>query len=230
MTALESHALHAPHGIEFLRGLKPHEIDVILAAAKSRRFSAKCVMTRQGEPAGHLLLLCKGRARYFFETENGKKLNLRAITPGFIFGGAALVSGSSSYLLSSEAVRDSEVLVWEGPTIRALARRFRLLLENALFMALDHFRWYTSAYVALSSQSARERLARVLVALAPSIGQKVTDGIELDVTNEELANSANITPYTTSRMIREWKRIGALRKQRGKILLRSPERLLLRIV
>jgi hypothetical protein len=48
------------------------EIDSILAAVKRRRFSAKSVMTYQDEPADHLLLLWKGRARYFFETPNGK--------------------------------------------------------------------------------------------------------------------------------------------------------------
>jgi hypothetical protein len=30
--------------------------------------------------------------------------------------------------------------------------------------------------------------------MAKNIGQKVSGGIEIDVTNEDLANSANITP------------------------------------
>ena len=51
--------------------------------------------------------------------------------------------------------------------------------------------------------------------------------IELDVTNEELANCANVTPYTTSR---KWQRSGAIRKHRGKIIIRSPERFFLRVV
>jgi len=230
MAVLETRSGQAPDKIELLEGLQPQEIDLILSAGRLRRFSPKSVMTRQGESADHLLLLWGGRARYFFETQNGKKLNLKPITPGRVFGGAALVSNDSSYLLSTEALRESVVLVWERPTIRALARRFKLLLENALLTALDHFDWYVSAYAALSSQPARERLARVLANLAPSIGQKVLGGIELHISNEELANSANITPYTASRLIGEWKRIGALRKQRGKILMRSPERLLLGVV
>jgi CRP/FNR family transcriptional regulator, nitrogen oxide reductase regulator len=230
MTALEIRAVHVPHRIELLQGLGRQEIELILAAAKRRRFSAKSVMTHQGESADHLLLLWKGRARYFFETPNGKKLILIWITPGHVFGGAALVSRPSTYIVSTEAVRDSEVLVWDGPTIRALARRFPQLLENALFLAVDYISWYVAAHAALTSQTARERLAHVLVALGPSIGERVSEGIELDVTNEELANSANITPYTTSRMISEWQRSGAIRKHRGKILLRSPERLFLRVV
>jgi CRP-like cAMP-binding protein len=195
MPVLESRPNLALKSIDFLQGLKPQEVDLILASGKLRRFSRRCVMTHQGEPAGHLLLLWRGRARYFFETENGKKLNLRPITPGHIFGGAALVSGNSTYLLSSEALQDSVVLVWEGSKIRAFARRFHLLLENALSLALDLFTWYTSAYAALGSQTARERLAHVLVKLASAIGQKVQGGIELDLTNEELAHSANITPF-----------------------------------
>ena len=227
---LESRAVHAPHRIELLRGLGQKEIDLILAAAKRRRFSAKSVMTYQVEPADHLLLLWKGRARYFFETPNGKKLILRWITPSDIFGGAALVSRPSTYIVSTEAVRDSVVLLWDGPTIRALARRFPELLENAIFLAADYISWYVAAHAALTSKTAQERLAHVLLELAPSIGQKVAGGIELDVTNEELANSANITPYTTSRMLSEWQRSGAIRKHRGKIIIRSPERFFLRVV
>ena len=227
---LESRPVHAPSSIELLRGLGRRETDLILAAAKRRRFHAKCVMTYQGEPADHLLLLWKGRARYFFDTPNGKKLILMWITPGNIFGGAALVSRPSTYIVSTEAVRDSLVLIWDGPTIRALARRFTQLFENALFLAADHICWYVAAHAALTAKTAQERLAHVLLELAPSIGQKVAGGIELDVTNEELANSANITPYTTSRMVSEWQRSGAIRKHRGKILLRSPERFFLRVV
>ena len=230
MTAWKFRAVDAPHNIELLRGLNPHESDLILAAARPRRFPAKSVMTYQDEPADHLLLLWKGRARYFYETPNDKKLILKWIAPGHIFGGAALLSRPCTYLVSTEAVRDSIVLEWNGSTIRGLARRFPQLLENAHCIDMEYLSWYVAAHAALTSQSARERLASVLFGLAKSVGQKVSGGVELDVTNEELANSANITQYTASRFMSEWQRSGAIRKQRGKIVLRSPERLFLRVV
>ena len=149
---------------------------MILAAVKRCRFFAKSVMTYQNEPADHLMLLWKGRARYFFETPNAKKLILRWIIAGDIFGGAALVSRASTYLVSTEAVRDSVVLVWDGPTIRALARRFPELFENALFLGADYISWFVAAHAALTSKTAQERLAHVLLELA----------------TRELANSANM--------------------------------------
>ncbi len=129
MSALESRAFRLRPSIELLRGLKPHEADLILASAKTRRVPAKSVMTYQGEPADNLLLLWKGRARYFFEAPSGKKLILMSITPGNAFGGAALAQRPSTYLLSTEAVRDSIVLIWDGPTIRGLASRFSQLMS-----------------------------------------------------------------------------------------------------
>ncbi len=228
MTALEIRAVDVPPSTELLRGLEQQEIDVILAAARLRRFRASSVITHQGDRADQLFLLCTGRARYFVDTPDGKKLNLIWITPGHIFGAAALEPPPSTYPASTEAVRNSIMLVWDGPTIRTLARRFPQLMINAFHTAIDYLSWYIGTHAALTSQSARERLAHVLLGYAPSIGQKVSGGIELDVTNEELAHAANITPYTTSRVISEWHRTGAVRKHRGRILLRSLERLFLR--
>jgi len=223
MTAWEFHHSDAPRNIDLLRGMKTNEIDSILAAGGTRRFAARSVMTYQGEPAEYLLLLWKGRARYFYETTGGKKLILKWITPGHIFGGAALVSEPAKYLVSTEAVRDSIVVEWNGRTIRALTRQFPHLLENAHRIDMDYVSWCVSAYASLTSQNAGERLATVLYGLARTVGQKVSGGIEVDVTNEELADSAHITPYTTSRLISKWERSGVVRKSRGKIILRSPK-------
>jgi len=230
MTVLQLRRL-VTDNVELLRGLSRREMDLVLSSAKRRRFPAKSVITYQGEPADRLLLLRQGRARYFFETPHGKKLILRWIAPGDVFGGAALISRPSQYIVSTEAVTDSTVLVWDGATIRDLARQFPRILENTLYLAADYISWYVAAHAALTSKTARERLAHVLVELAPNLGQRTSGGeIELDVTNEELANSANISPYTTSRTISKWQKSGVLRKRRGKILLRSAESLFLRVV
>jgi CRP-like cAMP-binding protein len=228
MTALGLRGVDISPSNELLRGLSPPEIDLILTAAKPRRFSAKSVITYQGEPADRLFLLAKGRARYFYDGVDGKKLILRWITPGHILGAGALTLPPFTYLVSTEAVRDSTVLVWDGPNIRALARRFPRLMMNAYLTAADYLSWYVGTHAALTSQTARERLAHVLLGYAPSVGLKVSGGIELDMTNQELAEAANINVYTASRLISEWHRTGAIRKHRGKILLRSGKRLFLR--
>ena len=99
-------------------------------------------------------------------------------------------------------------------------------MENALLVAFDYLAAYRAAHASLICNSAPQRLAHVLAHLADGIGQKVPGGIELDVRNEELANEANISPFTTSRLLNAWQREGILIKRRGKVLLRFPGRLL----
>jgi CRP-like cAMP-binding protein len=197
----------------------------ILAAAKPRRFAANSVITNQGNPADHLFLLTKGRARYFFDECGGRHILLHWLTPGDLIGGNTLLAKPASYLLSSETVRESSLLVWDRATIRGIAVQHPILLENALSIASDYLSWYLAAHVALTCHSAEQRLAGVLESLAGVIGQKVSGGVELDITNEELANAANVTHFTASRLMGRWQRHNVVKKSRGKILLRYPARL-----
>ena len=131
------------------------------------------------------------------------------------------------YLVSTEAVTSTTALEWDRATIRSFSAQFPQLLENGLLIAYDYFVLYRSLHISAICHSARQRLAQVLGNLASGLGRQVADGIELDIRNEELASEANITIFTTSRLLNEWQRKGILTKGRVKILLRSPEALML---
>jgi len=214
----------------FLEGLAPAELKTIMSAAKQRRYLANSVIVNQGDPADHFFLLLSGRARYFYITPDGRKVILLWLPPGATFGAAALVFQPSEYVASTEAVKHSSVLVWDRATIRALVARYPRLADTVLLVSFGYFAAYNAVHVSMICHSARQRLAQVLAHLATGFGQKVAEGIELDVRNEELANEANVTQFTASRLLREWQRQGIVRKSRGKILLRSPERLFLQEV
>ena len=210
----------------FLEGFTSAELKSILAAAQVRRFASDAVILNQDHPASDLFLLLTGRARFFFVTEKGQKVILLWIPPGDIFGLASLMPPPDEYGLSAEAVRNSSALVWDRAVLRNLAARHPRLLENAFYMVMHYLAAYRAAHRALICGNARERLAQVLVSLAKGIGEKVTGGVELNIRNEELANEANVTVFTASRLLSEWQRKGMLSKGRNKILLRSPELLL----
>jgi CRP-like cAMP-binding protein len=136
---------------------------------------------------------------------------------------------NSLYLLlkGTETVRDSTLLFWDRPTIRRLVQRYPRLLENALFTATEYLAFYVATHIALTCHTGAQRIAAILLTLAEGIGRHTTGGIELDVTNEELAEAANVTHFTASRLISAWQRAGALVKTRGRILLRPTGKLLL---
>ena len=167
-----------PSGLKsrFFEGLAQRDLETIRAAAKERRYRASSVITNQGNPAEHLFLLTSGHARYFYLTQDGHKTLLLWLTPGDILGGAAFLSNPSKYLISTEAVKDSSFLVWDRATIRSLAAKYPRLLENALFMGSDYLAWYLADHVALICETARERLAQILVHLAGRYWRKSCRG------------------------------------------------------
>ena len=213
---------------DFLDGLAPSDRKRILAAARPRRFAATSAITNQGQPADHLFLLTQGRARFFFDARAGQHILLHWLGPGELIGGRTLLAKPGSYLLSTETVRECNFLVWDRATIRSFATQYPVLLENALSTASDYLAWYIATHVALTCHTAEQRLAGVLDTLFGSMGKRIPGGVELDVTNEELANAANITPFTASRLMNSWQRSGFVKKSRGKLLLRHPSRFLLR--
>ena len=209
----------------FFEGMEAPDIKTILAAGTQQRFRANSVIHNQGYPAGQLFLLLTGRIRRFFLTEDGQKVVLLRVPPGEIFGEATLLARPAEYLVSAEAIINSSALVWSRATMHGFCERYPRLVENALLISFDYLAAYRAVHASLICNSAPQRLARVLGNLAAGIGQKVPGGVELDVRNEELANEANISPFTASRLLSAWQREGILVKSRGKVLLRYPYRL-----
>ena len=209
----------------FLQQLDPSAISAVLGAAKQQRYPAKSIIFRQDARAEQLFMVGSGQARYFYVTWSGKKMILAWLRPGEIVGLKAMLSSRSLYLVSAETISESDLLVWDSTTVRSLAMRYPGLWENALWVASDYFTLYIATHTTLVSHTARRRLADLLITLAEGLGRSVNQGIELNITNEELANAANVTHFTASRLIREWQRQGILEKYRGRILLRSPEAL-----
>ncbi len=210
----------------FLQGLPHDSRDAVLSAAAYRSLPARAIVTNQDDPADYFFMLTKGCARHYFVTVDGKKVLLFWLAPGDVFGASALLESPTSYLVSTEIVRDSTIAVWNRRTMRALMEEYPALLENALMIASDYLVWYVASHAALFCGNARERLAHVLTSLSVGLGRKVPGGLELHLSNEELANAANITPFTASRLLSQWQRNGALIKSRGKVLLRNPQRVL----
>jgi CRP-like cAMP-binding protein len=213
-----------PRGFD---GLTTTELDSILSAATHHYFAESTVILHQDDPADRLFLLVRGQGRQFVLTSGGRKVILHWLTAGQFFGGAAVVSTPLRYLASTEVLHESCALMWDRKTMREFVSRFPILLDNALSIAVtEHIAWSIADRVSLSADDATGRVAHLLVSLACGIGRVRSEGVEIQVGNEDLAAGANVTPFTVSRTLSDWQREGILKKGRGRILLQKPELLI----
>jgi CRP-like cAMP-binding protein len=202
-------------------GLNTEEIAAVVHAAKTERFAAHSVIFDQTHMAERMFLLTHGQARYFFITHAGRRILLPWLMPGDIAGARSVLSQPMHYHVSLEVLKDSRFLVWDRRTLRHLTISYPKFLRNALFIADIYLGWFLTAHIALTCFSARQRCASVLKSIALTIGQTVEEGIEVEITNEELADASATTLFEASRFLGDWRRSGAIFKKRGKILVRS---------
>jgi CRP/FNR family transcriptional regulator, nitrogen oxide reductase regulator len=211
---------------KFLEGIPPSDRAIILGAATARRFQGRTVIAREEHDAERAFMFLEGRGRTFTMTDKGEKVLLLWIFPGDASGGRAIMSRPMKYLVNTETVVDSCVLVWHRNALLGLTKQFPVLLENALLIASDYLESYRDLHLAASYDTAGKRVARALDRLVKDVGQRIEDGVEFNVSNEDLANEANVTIFTVSRLLSEWRRKGLLMKSRGKVVVRSPEQLI----
>jgi CRP-like cAMP-binding protein len=223
---VKSNLMIEPASVRFFTGLEKSETNVILAAATRRKLKGGEIVARADEPASHLFLVRDGCVDYFVVTSDGREILLRRLVSGNIFGVGAFLSQPVGYVGTSKAVHNSEVFAWDHAVIRQLAKAYPLLGENALRTVLRYVALFAERHIALVTKPAQERLAFALTSLGSRAGHMVPAGVEINIKNEDLASLADVSFFTASRFLQEWERKGAVEKSRGKVLIRSPEKLL----
>ncbi len=211
---------------EFLAGIGRDHLAEVLGAAATRKIGARQIILREGTPAAHLFLLKSGRAKFYRLTRGGDEVLLSGLVPGDTFGLGTLLADSVRYMGTAETTHASELLVWDRARIRRLAQRYPRLAQNAMSIVLRYLGAHYDRLFDLVACTAPERLARVLLRIGRGTGAIVPTGVEISVTNDELAAQANVSAFTVSRNLNRWVRAGALWKSRGKVFIQSPTKLI----
>jgi CRP/FNR family transcriptional regulator, nitrogen oxide reductase regulator len=212
-----------PHGFRstFLDGLTPREIKTALAAARLERISAHQILQQEGDRAVRLWLLLTGRVAVYRLADNGDKVFLRWGVPGDTFGLATILGLPEHYIVTIEAVQEGSLLAWDVASSRALVLGFPNLNKAVNAVVANYLEGLVNALGTYVFQPAEQRLAHVLVESARQLGRNGHEGVELDLTNEQLAVAARMTVFTATRKLRKWQGQGILAKRRGRIVLPS---------
>jgi CRP-like cAMP-binding protein len=212
--------------IRLFEGLGKAEISVILAAATRRNVKKSEIVASTDQVSTYLFLVKAGCLNCYVVTNDGRRILLRRLIPGNVFGLGSFLSEPMNYIGTAQAVANSEILMWEHRLVRHLSRAYPRFGENALRSSLRCLALYAKRHMALISSNAQERLAYVLTSLASGAGRTLPEGVEIEINNEDLASLADISFFTASRILKRWEHKGAVKKSRGKILISHPEKIL----
>jgi CRP/FNR family transcriptional regulator, cyclic AMP receptor protein len=204
-------------------GLAPQSVDRILAAARRVRLSRGEVLFHEGDRGESVFLIESGKVAVRISTPDGALVTVALLGPGSAVGELALLDDERR-TATVQAVESAVALSLYRRDFAELRRQHPSVTEFLVRSLAATVRRLDAQLVEAFHLPTEERIRRRLHALAQVYDRGVRV-IQVDLTQEELAQLAGTTRPTLNRVLREEERRGTLRLGRGRIVILDRARL-----
>jgi CRP/FNR family cyclic AMP-dependent transcriptional regulator len=199
-------------------GLAPESADRILAATRRARLSRGEILFHEGERGDSVYLIETGKVAVRISTPEGALVTMALLGPGSAVGELALLGDDERRTATVQAVEPVAALSLSRRDFAELRQQHPSVSEFLVKTLAATVRRLDAQLVEAFHLSAEARIRRHLHALA-GVYDKGARVIQVDLTQEELAQLAGTTRPTVNRVLREEERRGTLRLGRGRIVI-----------
>jgi len=199
-------------------GLAPESVDRILAATRPIRLSRGGVLFHEGDRAESVYLIEGGKVAVRISTPEGALVTVAVLGPGSAVGELALLGDDEHRTATVQAVEPVVALTLRRRDFAELRRQHPSVTEFLVKSLAATVRRLDAQLVEAFHLPAEVRIRRRLHALA-QVYDRGSQVIEVDLTQEELAQLAGTTRPTLNQVLREEERRGTLRLGRGRIVI-----------
>ncbi len=211
-------AVKMPH---LFAAIPPSDLVEILSAARKATYYAGQTIFFTGEKVQRVVLLEDGTVKITRIDESGSAVILQLVGPGEVVGPLER-SRIVEHVSTAEARTTCKALAWEMPAFEILSKRFPLLQVNATHILAECLQRLETRFCEISTKKVSQRLACELARLLPQVGRKVgADEVEINLSQEELAQMTATTQFTVSRHLTVWEQKGVVSLQRLRLLVRN---------
>jgi len=181
----------------------------------------------EGDPADWLVIVVEGRVKMIKHSESGRETILATFGPGQIVGEVGLLIGDA-YPASAQAIE---------PSVTASLRRaeyidlVRTHPDLAWVLLQELGRRLQSAHETIRSlavEKVERRVARVLLRLASTAGERTADGavrITVPLSRQEIADMAGTVLETAIRTVSKFQKQGLVDTREGHVVILQPHQL-----
>jgi len=213
--------LSAITGRGFLARLAPDLAEEVVRTGRLASYPAGTVISTSREESGPALVV-SGSLRYFLSAPDGRQLTIRYLLPGDLVGTAiAEQSNVSSHL---ELLEPGILLHVDRDHLKALTDSRRDLAEALINELVMRLRLAYRALAAHAFMSVRIRVAMDLLERARMRGP-VCAGLQIDVTQQSLADATGSVREVVSRALGQLRREGVVATDADGITVLDPEAL-----
>lgn len=188
-----------------------------------KSFKKDSYLFQEGDKIQHLFFLTKGKVQLNKVNSDGRELTLRICGAGQLLGEVYLYSPEAFYMLDAKVKEDAECYLFPLHELEAeFQKNARLAAAFMKWMCLNQQKTQTR-FRDLLLNGKKGALYSTLIRLSNSYGVQKSEGVLIDVqlTNQDLANFCGMAREVTNRMLSELKKQQVVSTCDGKLLIRD---------
>ena len=205
-------------------GLTQRECMEIAACARARTFARDELLFTQGQPVRNLILLQSGSVKHTQLSSDGNEVLIWMSGKGDAVNMQA-ESATCSHTCSARAIERCNALVWEYGRLQVLVGQYPQIRDNIRNILAGRLRELEERFREVATEKVATRLAFALLRLLKRVGKPTSEGIQISLTREELAQMTGTTLFTISRILSKWAEKGMILPRRESVLITDPARL-----
>lgn len=206
--------------------LEAEELDRLYSLCATEKFPKGEYIFLECDAPRKLYVVVKGEVKLLKQTDDGREMIVEMAYPGEIFGEEAIFDGQP-YPMTAQALDDVEVLTISRSDFFAFLRDNPDLALEIITELGTRLREAQNTIRALAMERVEWRIARVLLMLSRKAGTVEVGGVGIDLplTRQDIADMAATTVETTIRVLSNFKKLGLVDTEKGRIILRDKKKL-----
>jgi CRP-like cAMP-binding protein len=200
------------------RGLSAATLEQIGRLCIRHSYPRDAVIFSQSDPGDALFGVVTGRVRISASTAGGREVFLNIMEPGDTFGEIALLDGRPR-TAGAIATAPSELFLIKREQFLRLLASEPVLTDHLLRLLCARLRWVSGFAEESALLAVPARLARRLLSLGRLHGHDTGEGIELKVSQDEMARFLGLSRQIVNQHLQSWKAKRWVGLGRGKIVI-----------
>jgi CRP/FNR family transcriptional regulator, nitrogen oxide reductase regulator len=201
------------------QGLSKAERAALDQRARLREFAEGENLFAQGDTANELFVITKGRVKVWRASEDGGVLTLTLLGRGQPIGTLGAADNRLNHA-NATAITRVEAQVWRIEDLRQLMESSPPLAANVMRTITNYAEQLIERLEEMASVPVEQRIARTLLRMARrAYGEETTDGCELPLSRQDLADLTSATLPTVSRIMSRWRGERLIAGARGRVRL-----------
>ena len=226
--ALVGETIPAPPPMRVLPFNSPlRAIPGIDRVSRSRIYPRGAVVFHEGNIARGVYVLSSGRVKVSISSADGKKLIIRVAKSGDVLGLYAGLTGRP-FEATAEMVEGGRVdFVSRTDLLNLMGRQQSFSSDLVEMFSRQFSEFVDNTRMLLLSESALEKLARLIVRWGHDFGERTTEGVRFQIllTQEEIAQMIGASRETVTRLFSALKRDKIIRVKRDALWIRDSDAL-----